>query len=176
MHFSASSWNAFAVIAIIGIVFASECSNDLIFFVAVYPSITGIIRSIRIASNVPAGFSLNNFTACCPSSTRVINAPTSSRTVFAISAFSSLSSTRRILVPFIVWIAGGFMAFWFPYTSSFDAMSKERSTVNFVPMPCLLSTWILPSISSIMDLIIESPSPVPCTLFSVVVCSLENSS
>ena len=75
--------------------FASKRSNDLIFFVAVYPSITGIIRSIRIASNVPAGFSLNNFTACCPSSTRVINAPTSSRTVFAISAFSSLSSTRR---------------------------------------------------------------------------------
>ena len=26
------------------------------------------------------------------------------------------------------------------HTSSFDAMSKERSTVNFVPMPCLLST------------------------------------
>ena len=61
-----------------------------------------LIRSIRIASNVPVGFSLNNSTACCPSSTLVTNAPSSSRTVFAISAFSSLSSTRRILVPFIV--------------------------------------------------------------------------
>ena len=48
--------------------------------------------------------------------------------------------------------------------------------MNFVPTPCVLSTWMLPPISSIMDFTIGRPSPVPATLFSVVVCSLENSS
>ena len=45
-----SSRNAFAVIAKIGIVFASCRSSDLIVFVAVSPSITGIIISMRITS------------------------------------------------------------------------------------------------------------------------------
>ena len=45
--------DGFAVIAMIGIVFASCRSRDLIVFVAVSPSITGIMTSIKITSYVP---------------------------------------------------------------------------------------------------------------------------
>jgi hypothetical protein len=62
-HLCTSSAKALAVIAIIGIIPASGQFNARIALVAVNPSITGIIISISIASNVPTGLLLNNSTA-----------------------------------------------------------------------------------------------------------------
>ena len=62
-HLCTSSAKALAVIAIIGIIPASGRFNARIALVAVNPSITGIIISISIASNVPTGLLLNNSTA-----------------------------------------------------------------------------------------------------------------
>lgn len=61
-----SSAKALAVIAKIGIVLASGLSKWRIFLVAVNPSMTGIIRSIRIRSKVPGGFFEKSFSACAP--------------------------------------------------------------------------------------------------------------
>ena len=67
--------------------------NVLICLAASNPSITGIIISISIASNVPTGLLLNNSTACCPSLTIVIIAPSSSKSISATSAFNYKSGS-----------------------------------------------------------------------------------
>ena len=100
--------------------------------------------------------------------------PSSCNNSIAISAFSSLSSASKILLPLISAVLGCFSCSL--YTSSFDTVSSEIVTVNFVPTSWLLSALMFPPISSISDFTIGRPSPVPTTLFSVDVCSLENSS
>ena len=68
-------------------------------FVASMPFITGIITSMRTASNVSGGLFCTISTACLPSVTTVTVAPSSVSRICAISALSALSSTSSSLQP-----------------------------------------------------------------------------
>ena len=131
-----SSANALAVIAMIGIVFPSgRSSSDLMALVASYPFISGIIMSIRITSKLPFGLFLKVSTAAFPSATRTTWIPISSSRVMAISAFRSLSSARRICVPFRSYCAESASSF---LTATFSARRRGIFTVNVEPTPFVL--------------------------------------
>ena len=92
---STSSAKAVAVMATMGMVLASRRFRLRMRLVASYPSITGIITSIRMMSKVPAGALEKAYTACWPLKALVTEAPASVKKVSAISMFRSLSSTSR---------------------------------------------------------------------------------
>ena len=83
----------------IGICLASARGIARIARVAARPSITGIITSMRIASNVPGGAASKQSNAFFPFSTIVTWAPASVRSVSAMSAFNSLSSAKSSFKP-----------------------------------------------------------------------------
>ena len=88
---------AFAVMAMMGSVFASGRLSERMVFAASMPFITGIITSMRTASNVSGGLFCTISTACLPSVTTVTVAPSSVSRICAISALSALSSTSSSL-------------------------------------------------------------------------------
>ena len=55
-------------------------------------------------------------------------------------------------------------------------MAKSRTTVNFEPLPGVLSTSMLPPMSSTMFLAMAMPRPVPWTLFVPEDSARENGS
>ena len=71
-HFSRSSLKTLAVMAIIGMVFASGRSSARIAFAAYRPSISGIITSMRMASKLPGPESRKAASACLPLHTAVV--------------------------------------------------------------------------------------------------------
>ena len=156
IHFSASSLNAFAVIAMIGIVFASCRSRDLIVFVAVSPSITGIMTSIKITSYVPDSQASKCWTASNPFFTVSTLAPFSVSINSAISAFSSLSSTNNIRTPDISALKSSFSS-----GRAFVSILNGSITVKQLPSPSLLSTVMVPPIFSTSCFTIGIPRPVP---------------
>ena len=72
--------------------------------------------------------------------------PSFSSSIVVISAFKSLSSASRTGTPFKETALGCCFAFGEAGTASVQASGS--STVNVVPTPCLLSTVIVPPISS----------------------------
>ena len=94
-----SSANAFAVIAMIGIVTASFRGSARIAFVASYPFITGICTSIKITSNSPTALSTNRSSASLPFSATSQFTPSKLSSSIKISALISLSSATRTCSP-----------------------------------------------------------------------------
>ena len=111
-HLLASSSNAFAVIAMIGIVFASALSMARMAFVAAIPSITGIMTSINMASKVPGGLFSKCSTACLPFFATVTFAPSSVSSISMISALSSLSSAASRCNPRISYFSAISLSFF----------------------------------------------------------------
>ena len=93
------SLKVLAVIAMIGIVFASGRASARIAIVVSSPFISGIIISIKMIWKLPVGLSSNISSACFPFSARQTTAPCVRSSSMAISAFRSLSSARRMVTP-----------------------------------------------------------------------------
>ena len=142
----------------IGICLASARGIARIARVAARPSITGIITSMRIASNVPGDAASKQSTAFFPFFTIVTWAPASVRSVSAISAFNSLSSAKSSFKPRISPDGAASLT---GNSSGGGAISNGISTTNVVPMPTSLVTSMFPCICSISPLTIVMPSPVP---------------
>ena len=85
----------------------------------------------------------------------------------AISAFTMLSSTRRIRRPSRLTLS--FSSRTSGVSSSMD--SRSRFTVNSDPSPRTLFTEMVPFIISTTFAVMARPSPVPCTRLMVVFCS-----
>ena len=115
-------------------------------------------------------------TQIMPSEARSTFSPESSSIVCAISALRSLSSARRILMPANVERISQFPSAVVRVMVCSGAIRCSTVMVTLVPWPRLLSTSILPCMSSISFLTIGMPRPVPAILLSVLFCSLENSS
>ena len=156
-HFSRSSMKTLAVMAIIGMVFASGRSSARIAFAASRPSISGIITSMRMASKLPGSESRKAASACLPFCTGTVCAPLSCSRKIAISMLSSLSSATSSRAPEISDGVCGEAAAAVASRSS----SKGSTTVNWLPSPSLLSTEMVPPICSTSCCTIDMPSPVP---------------
>ena len=126
-------------------------------FVAVRPSITGIIMSMRMASKVPAGWVRKASTASCPSLTMVSVAPSSEREMRTISALSSLSSASSRCRPrrLAVGSGGGGAATACSETAKGSVMTKVE------PTPSVLLISMVPCIFSTRFWTMVMPRPVP---------------
>ena len=152
-----SSLNTLAVIAMTGTVLASFLFSFRILFVAVSPSITGIITSIKITSKLSLSDCSKSSTDSKPFLATIISAPASSRIYCATSRFKSLSSTSSIFIPSI------------EVSSSSVSVSSKQTVSSFtgsvivkvLPSPCFVSRVMVPFILLIRFLTIDIPSPVP---------------
>ena len=106
-----------------------------IVLVAVIPSITGIIISMRITSKASSADASNLCTASSPLDTGSTNAPQSSHINRAISMFNSLSSATKILRPVISASAAS------SFSCAFACLSSRKgiTTVKQLPSPSSLS-------------------------------------
>ena len=152
-----SSVKAFAVIAMIGIVLASFLFNLRILSVASYPSISGIMTSIRIASKQPSADFSKISRASRPFHAFVTTAPAFCVINSTISIFSSLSSTRRIFSPAME--PTDFFSF---FSASLFSISILNGIVitKVVPLSFSLSKVISPPILFTNPIVIDIPSPV----------------
>ena len=137
-----------------GTVLASFLFSFRILFVAVSPSITGIITSIKITSKLSLSDCSKSSTDSKPFLATIISAPASSRIYCATSRFKSLSSTSNIFIP--------------SSSSSVSVSSKQTVSsftgsviVKVLPSPCFVSRVMVPFILLIRFLTIDIPSPVP---------------
>ena len=97
--------------------------------------------------------------------------PSSVNNSVAISVLISLSSTNKIRTPFRQFLLHRLL-FFFTRESSSDAFRQGIVTVNVEPSPCLLSTSIVPSMSSTSFFVMPIPMPLPSIRLDVVLRSL----
>ena len=82
-----------------------------------------------------------------------------------ISAFSSLSSAHRNLIPFRVLLSGSSISSCAVKTTFLSsAILRSMRTSKQLPCPSSLSTSMVPPIASTRFLVIAIPRPVPCIL------------
>ena len=157
-HWRASSSKALAVMAMMGMVFASARSSARMALVAVSPSITGIIISIMMPAIAGRRFTGTSAPPHCHPSQAPTLTPRSARSAAAISAFSALSSTKSRCRPLISFALAGQVVL-----SAAALLQFQRGSVmvKTEPTPSSLSIVIVPCISSIRLFTIAMPSPVP---------------
>ena len=125
------------------------------------------MTSIKIKSNVFSGSFWKSSSASFPFFAEIIWKPSSSKKKWAISIFTSLSSTNMAVWPLKLIFSG--------MTSSLfsgcgcGSILKGIVTTKIVPSPSLLFNWIVPCINSAISLTMDKPRPVP---LNVVVLSL----
>ena len=96
------------------------------------------------------------------------SAPSIFNSSIRISAFSSLSSAHRNLIPFRTLPAGSsFSACSAEETNLSSAILRSIRTSKQLPWPSSLSTSMVPPIASTRFLVIAIPRPVPCILFVI---------
>ena len=159
VHFFMSSSNRFAVIAIIGTVFASVLSRARMRQASSGPSVTGIVISVSITSIAPGFESVNAFSASAPFAVPCTFAPASVSIYPTISILSSLSSATRIFSPSSDSAGVGVSAFCSvssPEEYLYNSVISKR-----VPLPFSLCTSIVPFCPSTSFLTMASPRPTP---------------
>ena len=116
------------------------------------------MMSIRITSKLPSGSFWKMSAASFPFHAFVITAFSFSSRNSAISIFSSLSSTNKILTPAMDCSCSSFSGF-----RSFSSASILNGIwmVNVVPFSTSLTTSISPCIFSTSFFTMDNPSPVP---------------
>ena len=151
--FSISPGKIPAVTAKIGIRSASDRFRLRMRLVAVSPSISGIITSIRMISKLFSGAFLKSSNAAFPFSALVTTAPASVSIYSAISRFSVLSSAKRIFTP-------ERLANFFCCAATFG-FSNGSSSVKVEPLCSWLSAVMVPPMRSTKPFTIAIPKPLP---------------
>ncbi len=131
---------------------------SFICLVASYPSMTGILMSIRIISG---SASCAAVTACNPSSASMIRIFVSLKNAFRSIRFMLISSAIRMVLFSAIIVSPNNIASSAVRGNVPDTATSRSFTVKVLPCPGLLLSEISPFIISVRRLLIASPSPVP---------------